>query len=146
MSSKRKSLSLLFFMLYCTAGIYCQNIEIEITGIRSGDGQFIIEVYKDSKNFEEEKPVQRRAFIKSEIKEGTMTVKMELEPGNYGLALIDDENRNHEMDYRKIRLTKEGFAFSNFFLKGFKKPTFPDFEFMVEEDGICKIEMRIRYI
>jgi len=133
-------------ILLCTLENYAQIIEIEITGIRSKEGQIVILVYKDNQSFRKEQPFQMKTFLKREINEGMMTVEMALEEGIYGLGLIDDENGNGEMDYKMIRLTKEGFAFSNFYLSGLKRPGFDDFKFVVKKDQKKKVTMKIRYM
>lgn len=136
----------LFLLLGGALEDHARNVEIEITGIRSERGQIILEIYTDSESFKKEKPVQRKIFPKSGIREETLTVELDLNAGTCGLALIDDENSNGKMDYHMIRLTEEGFAFSDFYLVGLKKPDFDDFKFVVEKGRKRKVIIRIRYM
>ena len=79
------------------------------------------------------------------MKDGRMKVQLELEPGNIGLSLLDDENKDYEMNYNFIGMPKEGFGFSNYYHKGFSMPTFDDFDFDLNEHG-KGVEIRVRYV
>ncbi|PQJ08792.1 hypothetical protein CJD36_022320 [Flavipsychrobacter stenotrophus] len=71
---------------------------------------------------------------------------MNLEPGVYGFALLDDENGNGTMDYNMFGMPKEGFGFSDFYLSGLKKPNFDQFKFTLRDHQQLKINMTLRYL
>jgi uncharacterized protein (DUF2141 family) len=133
-------------MLIFSMEINAQIIEVKITGIRSAKGQILLDIYTDDKSFEDEKPHISKIFSKRGMADEEMTVKLNLDPGIYGLTLVDDENENGKMDYRFIGLTKEGFGFSNFFLTGLKKPAFDDFKFVAVKGQKQTVIMKIRYM
>lgn len=126
--------------------INAQIIEVKITGIRSHEGHILLDIYKDEISFQNEEPFLSKKFKKSKITDGEMTIKFNLEPGTYGFTLIDDENENGKMDYKFVALTKEGFAFSNFYLTGLKRPGFDDFKFVVKKGQNQTVKMKIRYM
>ncbi|MGW8316566.1 MAG: DUF2141 domain-containing protein [Bacteroidales bacterium] len=126
--------------------LQAQNIEVEIKGIRSDEGQIVLAIYTDEESYDDEKPVSERFIDKGGMKDGQLTVELDLKEGTYGLTLIDDENRNGKMDYKLIRATKEGFGFSNFFLSKLKKPSFDDFKFEVKQGQHQKVEMKVKYM
>lgn len=123
-----------------------QNVEIVFTNIRSGSGQIRMQVYQDSKSFDEDKPAKVFKFPKKDIVQGIMVAKINLEPGTYGFALVDDENLNNEMDFNILSIPKEGFGFSNFYLSGFKRPKFEMFKFVIEKNQKVRVNMKIRYM
>jgi len=123
-----------------------QNIEVYITNIRSTDGSVMISIFKDQESFRNEKPFKEIKFKKTKMVENAMKVKITLEPGRYGLTLVDDENNNGEMDYNFLGMPKEGFGFSDFYLSGLSRPTLDDFDFIVKKDEKKKIIMKIRYL
>lgn len=141
-----KGFLLTLFILSGSLNLNAQNIEVKITGIRSEKGQIVLTIYTDEESYREEIPQMTKIIDKNGIKEGTMTVLLDLEAGIYGLGLIDDENRNGEMDFKFIRVTKEGFGFSNFYLTKLRKPSFDDFKFEVKEGHKQKVEMKIKYM
>lgn len=51
---------------------------------------------------------------------GVLSVQLKLEQGEFGIALIDDENENSELDRNSIKVPKEGFGFSDFYLEQLK--------------------------
>jgi len=123
-----------------------QIVGVEITGIRSEKGQFIIDIYKDNHSFRKEEPFKTSVFPKRGIVDGIMNLEMDLEAGIYGLGLIDDENMNGEMDFKMIRVPEEGYAFSNFYLEKLKRPEFEDFSFVLKKDQRRKVTMKMRYM
>jgi uncharacterized protein (DUF2141 family) len=48
------------------------------------------------------------------------------------------------MDYGLV-LPKEGFAFSDFYLSGLKRPKFEDFDFVLKQEQKT-VEMKLRYL
>jgi uncharacterized protein (DUF2141 family) len=133
-------------LLACAANVHGQNIEVLFTGIKSTRGQIAVKVFTDEKSFDDDKPIKTMRFNKHDIVNGAMTEKFSLEPGTYGLALLDDENNSGDMDYNFVRMPKEGFGFSNFYLTGLKKPKFEQFKFVLARDQKLKINMKIRYL
>lgn len=143
---KYKSICLLILIIVCSITVNSQNIKVSVNGIRSTQGQLIIKVYKDNASFDKDKPFVTKKFVKSGISKGEMSVSFTLEPGTYGLALLDDENKDNEMNYSFIGIPEEGFGFSNYYLSGLTKPTFDLFKFVLNKDQIQKTIIKIRYM
>lgn len=122
-----------------------QNVELTITGIRSSEGKIRIGLFKDDQTFQKETAAQNFEFEKTGLKNGEMTVQLELEPGIIGLSLLDDENDDSEMNYNFFGLPKEGFGFSNYYHSGFTKPVFDDFDFELNKPD-QRVEIKIRYV
>ena len=64
-----------------------------------------------------------------------------IKKGIYGLAVLDDENRNTKMDYGWI-MPKEGFGFGNYLHRGWNSPHFDDFKFNLKSDKQVLIVVR----
>jgi uncharacterized protein (DUF2141 family) len=143
---KSKSFYLLILVIVCSINIYSQNIKVLVTGIRSTQGQLIIKVYRDNASFDKDNPFVAKKFVKIGISKGAMTVSFTLEPGTYGLALLDDENKDNEMNYTFLGIPEEGFGFSNYYLSGLAKPSFDLFKFVINKDQSQKITIKIRYM
>lgn len=122
------------------------NINLTITNIRSLDGNINIAVFTNQENFKKEEAVYHFKFSKENVLDGTLKTKISIPmEGVYGIALLDDENENDEMDYRWL-LPKEGFGFSNYYHKALSHPKFESFKFYLEKDEVKDIEMKIRYM
>lgn len=100
--------------------------------------------YKDQKSFDDEKEFLLKTFPKEQVKNGTLTVTVSLEPGTYGIAMLDDENSNGEMDYGWV-LPEEGFGFSNYYHTGLTKPTLDKFDFVVGNQP-TEVGIKVKYM
>lgn len=139
------SLVTVFIILPCLA-TKAQDIELTIKGIRSAKGVLQIGVFKDNESFKKEKSYKNLKFPKTNVSNGTLTVKFDFEPGVFGFALLDDENSNGKMDYNFIGFPLEGFGFSNYYHRGLSKPDLNEFDFSVIKNTTQKIVIEIRYM
>jgi len=139
-------LALCFLPFFGLKSLQSQNIEVTFSGIRSSVGQIRLEVFIDEESFEKEKGIAIKRFKKSNLINGEMTVKLDLPPGTYGLALLDDENIDDKMNYSFVGWPKEGFGFSNYYLSGLFKPKFEDFKFTIYKDQKRRVFMKIKYM
>ena len=146
MRKKAFHVILLLMMFFPLAMLSAQTIELTITGIKSTKGEILICVFKDNESFRIEKAFLNKKFEKTGIIEGELKVQFTLEPGLYGLSLLDDENSSSLMEYNFIGIPKEGFGFSDYYHTGIKKPKFDAFSFTLEKDQVKKITIRIRYM
>ena len=139
-------LKILLLLLLPARSGNSQTVEVIITGIRSEKGQIVIGVFKDDESFQKEESFMEKRFVKSGISNREMRVQFSLEPGIYGLSLLDDENSNGKMEYKFLGIPKEGFVFSDYYHKGIKKPKFDSYKFSINKDQTKRITIRIRYI
>ena len=121
-----------------------QKTEITITGLKSVKGKVIIQVFKDDKGYQDQKPFKNFIFDKKEMANGALQVQLELEPGIYGFTMVDDENGNGHIDKNFIGIPKEGFGFSNFFMEKMKKPLFNEFKTDLKTQS--KIIIKVKYM
>ena len=119
-------------MLLPATTLNAQDVEVIITGIRAEKGQIVIGVFKDNESFRKEESFLEKRFVKNGISNGEMRVKFSLEPGIYGLSLLDDENSDGKMEYNFARLPKEGFGFSDYYHTGLTRPKFDSFKFNID--------------
>ncbi len=140
-----KLLFLLFVFSGSVSGV-AQNIDVLFTGIRSTKGQIIVSAFIDEKSFKDEKPLYTYTFQKKDIVQGVMLGHITIPPGTYGFALLDDENYNKKMEYNMLGMPEEGFAFSNFYLSGFKRPKYEMFKFTISQGQKLRINMKMRYL
>ncbi len=143
---KLRHLIIACILLLTAADLSSQNIEVTVTGIRSGRGQIAIGVFTDQESYMKNEAFLEIQFPKKEIKDGAMTVSFTLEPGTYGLCLLDDEDNNRLMHYNFLGMPKEGFGFSDYYHTGLTKPSFGTFKFDLVNGQKKIIEIRVRYI
>jgi uncharacterized protein (DUF2141 family) len=120
------------------------KVVVEITHLRNTEGRVCLGVYKDEASFEAEKPFYYQAFSKDIAKNGSMRVTIPLPKGTYGIALLDDENGNYEMDFGWV-LPEEGFGFSNYWHTGMTKPKLKAFSFEVKKP-MNPVKIKVKYL
>jgi uncharacterized protein (DUF2141 family) len=147
---------LLFIALLCWGFIYqanAQKVIMTIEGIRNNDGVISLGIFQDQQQFAQEKPAidaetgrtLSLQFDKTGLQEGVTTVEFDLKPGNYAIAVLDDENNDGKMNYNWLGVPLEGFGFSNYVSRGLRKPVYSDFSFDVTE-GENRVVVKMRYM
>ena len=135
------------FFLMTSAVPKPQTIYLEVTNLKNNKGYILVCIFEDNETFkkEEEGTFEWKKFPKTSMKNGKMLVKFTLEPGTYGLTLVDDVNGNNDMDYNFFGLPKEGFGFSNYYHSGMTKPHFDKFSFKVANQEV-RLQTKMRYL
>jgi uncharacterized protein (DUF2141 family) len=119
-------------------------INVKITNVRSGKGRIQVQIYRDQESFGKETPWKVMYASKDDLKNNTMSYTITGIPsGTYGIAILDDENGNKEMDY-SLMMPKEGFGFSNYYHTAWSKPKFQSFKFTVS--GETSVNIKVRYV
>ncbi|WP_183557598.1 DUF2141 domain-containing protein [Mucilaginibacter sp. SP1R1] len=131
-------------LIILSSAMQLKETEVNITGIRSPKGNIILNVFKDNAGYDNEKPYKKFTFDKKAMVDGTLTVTCKIGEGVYGITLLDDENGNGKIDRNFIRMPKEGFGFSNFFMEKLKKPAFDDFK--VDLTIHPKVGIKVKYM
>jgi len=134
--------SMFFFM---SLSLFSQTLIVEISGIRNKEGLILLAFFVSDANFRSEKPVLEHILNKSLVQNGNLTVHLDsIPPGLYGIALLDDENRNGKLDYKFI-IPKEGVGFSNYDQHGIYRPVFNDFSFLLKKNVTLRVPIRLKY-
>jgi uncharacterized protein (DUF2141 family) len=136
-------MGLMFTLL--AAYTQAQETQIKVTEIRSAKGSVILNVFKDNDAYDKQQPYKQFVFDKKALANGTLTIHCALEPGTYGITLIDDENGDGKLNKNFVGMPKEGFGFSNFFMTKMKKPSFDDFKVDLKT-VTAPIGIRVKYM
>ena len=117
---------------------------LNVSEIRNKNGVIRLGIYKNNSTFQEEKPFLVKSFSKDKLIDGKLTFSFSVNVGEFGIALLDDENENGKMDY-SFFIPQEGFGFSNYFHSGLRMPPFENFKFVVTKNNSTKINLVIKY-
>ena len=127
-------------------GLTAQTLRVQIVGVRAQEGTIRLGFYDSEAQWKSEKSSFQRAASKEDLIDGTLEFLIDdVAPGEYCVAIADDENDNGEMDWGWI-LPKEGFGFSNYELKGIRRPQYDDFKFHLLPEGVTMIVIKVRYL
>jgi len=137
-----------FIVLCCllnSVDVQAQHVKLKVTDIKSTKGKIVIILFKDHETFEEERGFRRIAFSKDSLKNGAIDLHFTIEPGTYGITLLDDEDSNGVMNKNFIGIPKEGFGFSNYYLTKMRLPHFDEFKTTINP-GKNTVLVRVKYI
>lgn len=119
------------------------SITITVTNIRNDKGVIRFKFYDDLTPFPDAKGFLREVVSKSQLQNDSLIVTFYgFSSKNMGVALLDDENDNWEMDIGWF-FPKEGHAFSDYYHTALRKPVYEDFKFLLTGDK--KIVMKMKY-
>lgn len=123
-------------------GVPTYAITIEVTDIRNKEGVIRFKFYDSETPFPHDKGFLRIVVPKSEVIDGVFTATYYGFPSmTMGIALLDDENNNWELD-KGWFLPKEGHAFSDYFHTSLRRPVYSDFTFVLSGDKNVKMKMK----
>lgn len=117
------------------------TLTITVDGMDSSEGNLGILVFNNAKGW----PDDRQAALKDLIfpaQQGTQSVKVELPPGKYAVALIHDVNKNHKLDKNWIGMPKEQWGMSNNPHATIKAPPIEKAMFTLDGDKEIKIQLQ----
>lgn len=140
------------FAILLSSCIFLGNVDnntlpltLKFTRITSSKGHIIVTVYKTAQDFEDENPYMTRTFSKQKLQNGVLEATLQLPKGTYGIAALDDENKDKEMNYTLLGMPTEGFGFANYYHTGFSYPKFEDFKFNHTSSNRTHV-VKLRYI
>ena len=136
-----------FLVLIYGSFLYGQmSLTIEIDEFRNPkEGNILIAIFTDQLNFKNDISLKNWTVPKEKLINGVFKETVKLPLGEYGIAILDDEDINGKMSYNFFGIPKEGYGFSDFNHSGFKKPMFSDFKFSVS-DSTDIIRIKLRYL
>jgi uncharacterized protein (DUF2141 family) len=140
---KSKFIGIFLAMLCIPLLGVCENLEVEITGIRNTKGQIKVGVYKDKATFPKTGSELKGINI-FPVQKGANVAVFELSEGIYAVAVIHDENKNGKLDKNFVGIPKEGYGFSNNAKGKFGPPSFDKAAFSLT-NGVRKISIEMKY-
>ncbi len=113
------------------------SITVSMDNVLNDRGHVLVGLHT-AETFMKAKGIQS---AKAEIKDGKISVSFtDLEPGEYAIMVVHDENDNERMDMDMNNMPKESYGMSNNPML-YGPPTFNDAKFELTEDS----EMKIRF-
>ena len=117
------------------------SLEIHVDNIKSKKGSIQFGLFTTEVDYLK-KPIEKK-IIKPTGKEVTVVFE-NLQPGDYALSIIHDENENGELDTNAFGIPKEGFAFGNNAQGSFGPPPFEKAKITMVDQNI-KQEIKLKY-
>lgn len=114
------------------------NITVTVDNVKNDKGKVVFSLHtKDT--FMKGNGIMN---AESEIKDGKVIITFEnVQPGEYAIMVLHDENDNQRMDFRENGMPLESYGMSNNVMS-FGPPIYDDAKFQVEKENL---EMNIRF-
>lgn len=144
----RNIVAALCVILGLSPGIYSQSpltgtLEIRFTGIRSDEGRIAIGINRSPEGWPRE-PHMDYHWEKDKMDEGVIVAEIvDLPYGVYAISVLDDENRNGEMDMI-LGIPREGWGFSTNPPFKLSEPEFDECSFLIEQP-FNRMTIELRY-
>ena len=122
-----------------------KTLFLNFSNLRNNKGYIRAGIYLDNNSFQDELPTRTISFKKEKVKNGKLKAEILINEGEYGIAVLDDENNNGKMDY-KFFIPQEGYGFSNYIHSTLLKPNFVQFKFIVRKMMINEVNIPMKYI
>ena len=106
-----------------------QEVQLKIQNIQTDKGVLCVAVFDSEENFKREKTLMQMRYDKTAMSNHEMLIVFQLQPGNYGISVLDDENGDDKMNWNLFGIPREGFGFADYYHTGLKKPHFQNFKF-----------------
>lgn len=124
------------------AGAATADMELELTGIASSEGQILISVFASPEDWLK-KPVAVVRAEASSQKDGRLLIKLGALPaGRLALNVAHDLNSNGRLDMNAMRMPTEPFAFSNNATGMFGPPKFEAALFEVKAGARLSVSLK----
>ena len=121
------------------------NITVVITNLRNAEGEVLISLYNKAEGFPRDRStIIRSAAVPAASSGQVETVFEDLPYGEYGIAVLHDEDFSEGMTFGAFHWPKEGYCFSNNVKVRFKAPKFKKVKFTLDADNVTQI-LRMRY-
>ena len=136
-----KLLTTMLAMVVCSNLALAKDLKVKIKGLKSNEGKIMIAVY-DSKDswLDVEKAIFQTA---EDLKQKEFeVVYKDLKPGQYGVAVYHDENKDGELNFSFFPPgPAEGVGFYGMEKMGFGRPSWSESMFSLKDDMSIEIEL-----
>lgn len=119
-------------------------LTVTVLGLQNQNSQICLRVYNRESGF----PLSDKSEVHSECSEATknsVTIKIpNLKPGTYAVSVVDDRNRDYQLNRNIFGIPQEGFGISNNppVSAATGLPKFQDASFILKENQTIDIKMK----
>jgi len=121
-----------------------KGIKVDVSGLRSNNGFVLVSLFREGGGFPDkaEKAIRKAKLGISERK--ATVVFTDVQPGQYAIAILHDENGDQKMNTNALGIPKEGYGFSNNVIGAFGPPSFKRASFKYNGE-MSTVSIKARY-
>lgn len=115
------------------------DLTIVLPNVKNTSGKIQIGLFNKAENFP--KPNKHYKTITLNAKKGLRYTFKDLPAGDYGLAIMHDENGNGKCDMNMLGIPKEGYGFSNNVKPKLSAPSFSQVKISLRQDKTISVNL-----
>ncbi len=121
------------------------GIKISIANLRNNKGHVLISLFRDGNGYPDaaEKAIRKGRVVVKENKAWILFTG--LPAGNYGVAILHDENDDQKMNTSSLGIPKEGYGFSNNVMGAFGPPSYKKASFNFSNNAVLNVSIKAKY-
>jgi len=131
-----------FFIPLNLALAQTASLEVNVNNIKSQKGSIRVGLFNSEKDFM--KNAVEGKVVKASANEVTVIFE-NLQPGDYALSVIHDENENGKLDSNVFGIPKEGFAFGNNAMGPFGPPSYEEAKITIRDQVVRQV-IKLKYM
>ncbi len=136
----KRHLLFAILLLFVTPVVAQHTLTVTITDIRSDEGRLLIGLYKGADTWLHDTQVYRTDEVAP--KEGEVVISFaNLPAGEYGLALLHDEDGDEEMSFTWMGMPAEAYGFSRIDSRMMREPDFEECRIVIDKDRSFTIDL-----
>jgi uncharacterized protein (DUF2141 family) len=116
------------------------ELSLRISNISNEKSNIMVAIFDNPDHFLTEKVYLAKKVSVSDLTETLLLI--DVEPGNYAIAIYQDLNANGELDKNFFMIPSEPYGFSNNYRPVFKGPEWSDVVFEAIEDQLIEVELK----
>lgn len=122
-----------------------QGIRLTVTNLRNDKGFVLVSLYKEGQGFPDQVSLAFKTDKVAIYNKRAVIIFPDLPDGNYGIAILHDENNDARMNKNALGLPKEGYGFSNNVIGAFGPPSFKRASIAFKAGTLKDVSIRARY-
>ena len=141
-----KTIFISILFIISSSYLLSQNLTIEFENIRNNKGVVFVTLFETKETWlDEDLEYYQFIFSKENVRNNKLTVSIDsINSGYYGIAILDDEDEDGEMQNNFIGFPREGFGFSRNVRVRLFKPKFEECVLEIKNDTTINISIQYK--
>ena len=136
----KRHLLFAILLLFVTPVVAQHTLTVTITDIRSDEGRLLIGLYKGADTWLNDTQFYRTEDVAPKECEVVNSIA-NLPAGEYGLALLHDEDGDEEMSFPWMGMPAEAYGFSRIDSRMMREPDFEECRIVIDKDQSFTIDL-----
>ena len=135
-----------FFFVFANATHAQGKIVANIYGLKNNEGICLACLFNNNTAFKGEGGQAMKCVAGNIQNYSSQIIFSNIPQGEYAIKFFHDENNNRQIDKNFLGIPKEGYGASMNKLRFAAAPTYDDNSFVLEDDSVITLSIKLRYL